>query len=203
VSDDLLDALLRTALADEALDERTLPRFAEALRARAARILAERIQPIEERAAAFEKESGWRAEIVAGLEKEKAYLEGARDLLRAENARRDEQIGSLKAEREALIAESGRLVEELAARRAEIDQLLAERQARIGEVDRLKEEVEALRTEGRTTADAHDRLAEHHRATAGRLAEALESLPAELPWSYKRVRQRLLELALILRKEAR
>jgi chromosome segregation ATPase len=174
VSDDLLEALLRTALADDALDARTLPRFAEALRARAARILAERVQPIEERAAAFEKESGWRAELIAGLEKEKAYLEGERDLLRGENARRDEQIASLKAEREALIAESGR----------------------------LREEMEALRAEGRTTAEAHDRLAAHHRATARRLAAAIETLPAELPWSYRRVRARLLELVEILRKEA-
>jgi chromosome segregation ATPase len=196
VSDDLLDALLRAALADEALDELTLPRFAEALRARAARILAERVQPIEERAAAFEKQSGWRAEIVAGLEKEKEQLEGERDVLRAENAR-------LKQEREALIAESGRLVDEIATRRAEIDRLLADREARIGEIERLKDEMNAVRAEGRTAAEAHDRLAEHHRAMARRLAEAIESLPAELPWSYKRVRQRLLELALILRKEAR
>jgi hypothetical protein len=133
VSEDLLDALLRTALAEEtALDARRLRPFAEALRARAARILAERVQPIEERAAAFEKESAWRAGIIASLEAEK----------------------------------------------------------------------EALRREGRTTAEAHDRLLAHHRATLRRLAEALEPLPAALPWSYRLVRARLLELLESLRKEA-
>jgi uncharacterized coiled-coil DUF342 family protein len=188
VNDDLLDALLRTALAEETvLDARTLPRFAEALRARAAQILAERVQPIEERAAAFEKESVWRAGIIAGLEKEKKYWTSERDVLVAESGRRQEQIDRLKDEREALIAESGRLI--------------AERQARMDEIDRLKQEREALRIEGRTTAEAHDRLLEHHRAALRHVAEALEPLPAGLPWSYRIVRARLLELLESLRKE--
>jgi chromosome segregation ATPase len=181
VNDDLLDALLRAALAEETvLDARTLPRFAEALRARAAQILAERVQPIEERAAAFEKESAWRAGIIAGLEKEKEYWTSERDALVAESGRRQEQIDRLKDEREALIAE---------------------RQARTDEIDRLKQEREALRIEGRTTAEAHDRLLEHHRAALRHVAEALEPLPAGLPWSYRLVRARLLELLESLRKE--
>jgi len=112
VTEDLLEALLRTALAEgTTLDERTLPRFAEALRARAERILADRLRTVEE-------------------------------------------------------------------------------------------EREALRADKRTTAEAHDRLLAHHHATLRRLAEALEAMPAGLPWRYRRVRAQIEHLVETLRKEA-
>jgi len=84
VTEDLLQALLRTALAEKSLDAQTLPRFAAALRARAEQILAERLMLLEERAASLEKEKEhWIAEA----------------------DRRQKQIEELKHERERLIDE--------------------------------------------------------------------------------------------------
>jgi hypothetical protein len=171
VSEDLLDALLRTALEEPGtLDARTRREFAEALRARAALILAERIQTLEERAAAFEKEAAWRAEEAAGLEKELLAL---RRLYEKEKA-------DLLAEKEHWTRESER------------------RQANI---ETLERERLALADEKRVATDAHDRLLAHHRATLLRLAEALEPLPAALPWSFRRVRAKLAELVAALRRE--
>ena len=81
MNEDLLETLLRAALAEGALDADSLPRFAEALRARAALILADRVLPIAERAAAFETESAWRAEVMAGFEEEKRTWHEAHDRL--------------------------------------------------------------------------------------------------------------------------
>ena len=98
VSEDLLEALLRAALAEGALDAASLPRFAEALRARAALVLAERVLPIEERAAAFETESAWRAEVMASFDAEKkAWQEETRTW--------QEAHARLAADREAQVAE--------------------------------------------------------------------------------------------------
>jgi predicted nucleic acid-binding Zn-ribbon protein len=124
VSDDLLETLLRTALAaPTTLDERTLPRFAEALRARAAQILAERVQPLEERAAAFEKENAWRAGIIAALEKEKEHWTAEREALIAEATRLKAELGALGDEKRAASEAHDRL---LAHHRATL-QRLAER----------------------------------------------------------------------------
>jgi hypothetical protein len=175
VTDDLLEALLRAALAEKVLDAATLPRFAKALRARAEQILAERVQPIEERAAAFERESAWRASVVADLERENAWRASVLAGLEQENAWRASVVAGLVNE---------------SVWRAEV-------------AARLEKEKEALAASERAASEAHDRLLEHHRATLLRLADCLDALPAELPWSYRRVRARLLELAETIREGAR
>ena len=78
----------------------------------------------------------------------------------------------------------------------------AERDALADRLAAVEADREAVRAEKRTTAEAHDRLLAHHRATVVRLAEALESLAPGLPWSYRRVRARIAELVETLRKEA-
>ena len=95
MTDDLLDAVL--ALAWDERAEGALA-FGEGLRDRARLILEERLRPVEERAAAFEKECAWRAEsmrsLEATLENERALwgektsaLEGEIDALRTEGVR--------------------------------------------------------------------------------------------------------------------
>jgi len=230
VSDDLLDALLRAALADGALAEDTLPHFAEALRARAARILAERVQPLAERAAAFEKESAWRAGLLVGLEQEKqawhlenTRLKDERDLridevqrlkaerqaLIEESARSSQQNEQLKKEREALIEENTRRIEQNEQLKKEREALIVEREALVEDRDRLRREraalvaeMDSLRAEKRMTSEAHDQLLAHHQATLARLTEALASVPADLPWRYKRVRARIEDLVEVLRKQS-
>jgi hypothetical protein len=188
VTEDLLEALLRTALAEKSLDEKTLPHFAAALRARAEQILAERVKPLEERAAALEKEATWRAEVVAGLEKEKVGLLEQKAGLEKESAWRETLVAGLEEEKAGLLADK--------------EHWTAEGERRQRQIDDLKREREALIAEKRASEEAHERLLEHHRGTLLRLAQALEPLPAELPWSYRRVRARIAELLEALRKEA-
>ena len=67
---DLLDRVLLAALAEGALDPERVASFAAGLRERAQRILDERLKPVEQRAAAFERESRWKQEVIAGIEEE-------------------------------------------------------------------------------------------------------------------------------------
>jgi hypothetical protein len=131
VSDDLLDALLREAQREQALTPEELTAFGAALRARAERILAERVRPIEERAAAFEKESAWRAETIAGLEAAQAAAEKEIAHLRGEIARRDEEIARERVHHAAELDRRSGL--EQAASRAH-DQLLAHHRDLLGRV---------------------------------------------------------------------
>jgi hypothetical protein len=76
VSDDLLDALLREAQREGALGPEVLSAFAEALRARAERILDDRVRALDERAALLARDNdSLRAEAKA-LHTE---IEGVRD----------------------------------------------------------------------------------------------------------------------------
>ena len=71
-----------------------------------------------------------------------------------------------------------------------------------GEVRRgLEVEIESLRAEWRSAAEAHDRLLAHHRLVLAAVVQNLEDVTPQLPWSYKRARARIAELAAALRKE--
>jgi hypothetical protein len=127
VTDDLLEALLRRAMGEKALDPESLPAFARALRERAEQILAERLRPLEERAAAFEKESRWRAERLAGVEKD-------REFQAAENENRRRRITELEGE----VAEVARMEGET---RAAHDRLLAHHRSALR---RLADDLDAM-----------------------------------------------------------
>jgi hypothetical protein len=124
MTDDLLDALLREAQRERALTPENLAAFAAALRARAERVLAERVRPLEDRLALLERE------------------------------------------KEALLTE-----------------------------------MDGVRAQHRASSEAHDRLLAHHREVVATVIGAAEPLVVGLPWGYKRVRARLLELVASLRKE--
>jgi hypothetical protein len=180
MSDDLLEALLRTALAEGALDADALPRFAQALRDRAALIVADRLLPLEERADAFQTETAWRAGVMAGLEEEKkAWLEA--------HAR-------LAADREAQVSEVLALQQERQA-------LIEQHQRHRREVESLAGALSALRTEKDVASEAHDRLLAHHRATVAHVVETLRGASGDLPWRYRRARAAVLDLLRLLEKD--
>ena len=79
--------------------------------------------------------------------------------------------------------------------------LEAENTWRTKEGSRLLAEIECLREEWRTASAAHDRLLAHHRSLLARVAESLDTVTTWIPWSYKRARARIAELAATLRKE--
>jgi hypothetical protein len=159
LSDDLLDRVLRTALAEGALGPDRVESLAAGLRERARLILDERLGPVEERAAALERESRWRQEVIAGLAAEAAWKTRAMAELEEDGQR-------LRAEAVA-----------------------------------LKAEMDALRRASETARTAHDRLLAHHRGILRDVVAALEGLEDGLPWGYRRVRRRLLEMAASLRRE--
>jgi len=65
----------------------------------------------------------------------------------------------------------------------------------------LETRIAALEAEWRTASAAHDRLLAHHRSLVSRVAESLELMTTWLPWSYRRARARMSDLAAALRKE--
>jgi hypothetical protein len=65
----------------------------------------------------------------------------------------------------------------------------------------LQRDVAALRDLQLRGAEAHETLLAHHRAVLSRAAEVLETSARDLPWSYRRARQRLRDLAAALRGE--
>jgi chromosome segregation ATPase len=177
---DSLDRIVELARQEGALDRRKLRRFLGALRDRARLVLEERVEPLAKRADAYEKEARWRAEVQEGLEAAVASLE-------KESRWHKEAMEGLEARVAGLQAELVWRAEEVEARRAEVGRLMAER--------------EGLREEWRTASATHDRLLAHHRSVVARVAEALETVIPWLPWSYKRARTRIAELAAALRKE--
>jgi len=102
LSDDLLDSVLRTALSEGALGPDRVESFAAGLRERARLILDERLRPVEERAAAFERESRWKQEVIAGLEEEAAWKTRAIAELEEDGRRLRAEAVALKAEMDAL-----------------------------------------------------------------------------------------------------
>lgn len=201
MSEDLLEAILRMALAEGALDASTLPRFAQALRDRAALILAERLQPVEERADAFETETAWRAGVMAGLEEEKrAWQEetkawqDAHARLAADREAQVAEVLGLQQEREALLEQDRRRAEEGRTARAEIEALRRE-------IEALEGAIAALRTEKEVASAVHDRLLAHHRATTALVAGTLREASGDLPWRYRRARAALLALLRLLEKD--
>lgn len=81
MSEDPLESLLEIAEREGTLAADSLAAFAMALRDRARLIVEERVHPLEERAAAFEKEAGWLRGLVEAREGElvalRARLEAA------------------------------------------------------------------------------------------------------------------------------
>jgi hypothetical protein len=118
------------------------------------------------------------------------------DAFEKESRWRAEVQQGLEAELAWRVEVQAGLEAELAWRVGEVETLRAE-------ADRLKAEIEGLRQEWRTASAAHDRLLSHHRSLVARVAESLETVVPWLPWSYKRARARIEELAAALREELR
>ena len=205
---DSLDRIVELARQEGALDRRKLRRFLDALRERARLVLEERVEPLAKRADAYEKEARWRAEVqegleaaVASLEEESRWRKEAMEGLEARVAGQQAAVDSLEAEsrwhKEAMEGLEARV----AGLQAELVWRAEEVEARRAEVGRLMAEREGLREEWRTASATHDRLLAHHRSVVARVAEALETVIPWLPWSYKRARTRIAELAAALRKE--
>jgi chromosome segregation ATPase len=165
MSDDLLEALLRAALADGALDAESLPRFAEALRARAALVLADRVQPIEERAAAFATESAWRAGVMAGFDEEKKTWQEAHARLARDREAQVSEVLGLQQERAALLEQQQRSTEEREALIEQHRRAMEEREALIDQDRRRVEECRSARAEVEAL---------HAQASADRLARERE-----------------------------
>jgi chromosome segregation ATPase len=187
VTEDPLDRILRAALDEKALGPGTLDRFARALKDRAAVVLAERVRPLEERAAALEKENEWRAGIISGLEAEIAWRRSVVDGLEKENAWLAETVRGLE--------------EEKAWRTRENEGLRNENAWRTARIRDLEEEVSAVRAEKVKASAAHDALLAHHAAVLRGVLEVLAALPPDLPWRFRRARARIQDLALRLRRE--
>jgi hypothetical protein len=180
MSEDLLEALLRAALAEGALDAGSLPRFAEALRARASLVLADRVQPIEERAAAFETESAWRAEVMAGFDEERKTWQRETKTWQEAHARleadRDAQVSEvlgLQREREALIEQHRRAMEEREA-------LLDQDRRRVEECRRARAEVDAVQALADADRLAHRLELEARDRESEALKTSLDALRAEV-----------------------
>lgn len=126
--EDPLQRLLTLAEA-EGLLSGGLERLLRGLRERAALILAERIVPLEEKAAALERENPWLRETIANLERRAQALE---------NAKRETTVAF---EREtAWLRETIAALEQLdGARAAEIERVRADRNAASTAHDRLLE----------------------------------------------------------------
>jgi chromosome segregation ATPase len=209
---DSLERIVELARKEGALEGRKLRSFVEALRDRARLILEERVEPLTKRADAFERESRWRAEIQQGLEQHIASLakeadwrveiqRGLEDEVcwrRAAMDALEARIAALEAERRAevgrFLAEIDGLREEWRAASAAHDRLLAE-------ITGLQAEMEGVRGQWRSASAAHDRLLVHHRSLVAQVAVSLQTVAGWLPWSYKRARARIVELAAALRKE--
>jgi hypothetical protein len=83
MTDDLLDALLREAQREQALAPETLDAFAEALRARAERVLGDRVRPVEERVALLAREKDALLEEIEGVRAQHRSSSEAHDRLLA------------------------------------------------------------------------------------------------------------------------
>jgi hypothetical protein len=102
---DLLGDILRLAGQEGALQGHALRAFADALRARAALVIAERVAEAEAQAQTLERENAWRRETVARLEEENAWrrqslaeLEQSRHALEREAGWRRETAAELEKE---------------------------------------------------------------------------------------------------------
>jgi septal ring factor EnvC (AmiA/AmiB activator) len=129
-------------------------------------------------------------------------LRGFLDALR-DRARRvlEERVEPLAKRADAFEKESRWRAEVQAGLEAELAWRAEEVETLRAEAGRLKTEIEALREEWRTASAVHDRLLAHHRSVVAGVAGALETVIPWLPWSYKRARARIAELAATLRKE--
>lgn len=119
-------------------------------------------------------------ERVAAVEEENAWRRGIMAALEEENGWRAGVMARLEKENEWTTA--------------------ALETAR-GEVGRLKEEIEGLRAEWQTASATHDRLLGHHRGVLRTVIERLVAASALLPWSYRRARKQLRDLAADLGQE--
>jgi chromosome segregation ATPase len=191
---DTLDRIVDLARQEGALTPAKLRRFLGALRDRARLVLEERVEPLAKRAEAFEKESHWRAEIQRGLEESVASLQGELEWRAGIQSGLEGSVASLQDELRWRQAAMEGLEAEIAWRAEEVE-------ARRHEVGRLLAQIEGLGEEWRTATATHDRLLAHHRSVVARMAATLETVTTWLPWSYKRARARIADLAAALRKE--
>jgi predicted nucleic acid-binding Zn-ribbon protein len=171
---DLLRDVLELARKEKALEGDALVAFATALRDRARLVLAERIQPLEDRIRSLEvhshsvdTENAWRREAMDGLEERVRGLEGETASAREENAWRREAMAGLDEK-----------------------------------VRGLEAEIQTLARDHAQATRAHAELMAHHGSVVRQvIAEALAV--ADLPWLQARqARQRLRSLAELLRPEA-
>lgn len=207
--DDALARIVSMADAEGLLRAGFLERFVDGLRERGRIILAGRVLPLERRLEALEKELLWRAEIHDGLETENAWR-------RASMAALEERIVGLEADQARATAAHDRLLEHhktvLAARDAEIRRCREEQAKAMASHDHLFEhhrtvlaardiEIGRWREEQARASTAHDRLLEHHRTMLKEIADRLATIVSWLPWSYRRAKATLSQLAATLRQE--
>jgi hypothetical protein len=104
MSDDPLEAIVTRAAAEGVLTPERAASFARALRERAEIILAERVRPLEDKAASLDREVAWRAGQVAALERETAWRAGQVETLQ-------KAVSDLQAEHHAALSAHDRLLE--------------------------------------------------------------------------------------------
>ena len=228
---DLLRDLLELATREGALEGEALESFVGALRERARLVVEERVERLESRALALEREEAWRREAMAGLEQSVRSLESENDWQRDAMATLEDSVRSLEREnawlRQTLVglearAESQReamatlegslrsLEEENAWRREAMTTLdtslraLEEEKAwRQEAVATLEREVERVRDEGQRAASAHEVLLAHHREVLGRVITEAAGVSSLPLVRLRQARRRLRALAELLRREAR
>jgi chromosome segregation ATPase len=112
---DLLRDVLELARKEKALEGDALVAFATALRDRARLVLAERIQPMQERIESLEvhsrsvdTENAWRREAMDGLEKRVRGLEAENAWRREAMAGLEERVRGLEAELQTLAGDHAR-----------------------------------------------------------------------------------------------
>jgi chromosome segregation ATPase len=206
---DLLRDVLELAHKEKALEGEALVSFATALRDRANLVLAERIEPLDERIRSLEarahsvdRENAWRREAMQGLEERVRGLEG-------ENAWRREALATIEERARGLEAENAWRREAMAALEASVRALESEGTWRRASMASLEERVRELAAELQTLAGDHaqatrahaELLAHHGHVVRQVIAETLAV--AALPWTHVRqARGRLAALAELLRPEA-
>lgn len=123
-------------------------------------------------------------------------LERRVEALEAENAWRRDSMAAL--EQRIVVLE-----QEKAEAAAAHDRLLGHQDAVLAaarrEAEAREDDLRRLREEHAKAAAAHDRLLAHHEAALGKIAAELTAIVSWLPWSYRRARTRLSQLADTLR----
>lgn len=180
---DLLTEVLKLARRQGALEGEDLEAFVTGLRARAERVVAERLGRSETELGVLRNENQWRKDAMA------AFAESVRSL-EAENAWLRDTIGNLEAERQ----------EATVVRESLVAQHEAERQQAAVAHEALFAQQEAER---RKASVSHEALLAHHQELMARFADQLGDIASLSPLRAGEIRRRLRALAALLRADTR